>query len=144
MLPRKTPFRISRPSPACTINHSYAPVRACPARRQLHLHHRDHLSHPVEGGRGSWFASLPDAGWVGIQLLLRDRREILACQEHQAFLDLAKASVPRDQGGCPWTSSSTSPARAGEVETSRVLVVSLRSGISGLGLEETHGSGLEW
>lgn len=45
-------------------------------------------------------------GVGGNGLLLRDRREPLACQEYQAFPDLAKTSMPRDRDSHSWTSSS--------------------------------------
>lgn len=93
-----------------------------------------------EEKRGSWFASPSRcghvAGWWHCFCGMMDRRETLACQEHQAFPDLAKPSMPRDQGGWRWTSSSTSPGRARVEGRSVVFSALCLWGSAGLGLGE--------
>ncbi|KAK0753981.1 hypothetical protein B0T18DRAFT_26442 [Schizothecium vesticola] len=63
MLPRKTPFRISRssPSPACTINRISRPDEGVPRPPSA----ASTPPQPCCGGRGSWFASLARCGVGG-------------------------------------------------------------------------------
>lgn len=102
ILPRKTPSSPSHPSPAYTINriiHPHQGIPHCPPSAASSPAAPEMRWRGMEGFVVREPFEMRARGGV-VALLLRDdgSTRTLACQEHQAFPDLAKPSMPRDKG----------------------------------------------